>query len=53
MLTRAAASHGLSLRRFYELGTADELDEPSLRDLWLIRGDVLTEDNAWRPASIG
>ena len=29
---------GLSTDRFIELGRADELDEPELRDLWLIWG---------------
>ena len=43
MLERAANDAGLGLRRFYELGTADSLDDPSLRDLWLIWGDLLTE----------
>ena len=43
MLTRAADEAGLGLRGFYELGKADRLDNPSLRDLWLIWGDVLTE----------
>ena len=43
MLERAANEVGLGLRRFYELGTEDRLDDPSLRDLWLIWGDILTE----------
>lgn len=43
MLARAADEAGLGLRGFYELGKADRLDNPSLRDLWLIWGDVLTE----------
>lgn len=43
MLERAADEAGLGLRGFYELGKADRLDNPSLRDLWLIWGDVLTE----------
>lgn len=38
----AAKDHGLSLERFYELGHRDELDDPTLRDLWLIWGDELT-----------
>ncbi len=45
MLERAANDVGLDLRRFYELGKADRLDEPTLRDMWLIWGDVLTEDD--------
>lgn len=45
MLDRAAREAGLGLRRFYELGTADRLDDPSLRDLWLIWGDILTEED--------
>lgn len=43
MLARAADEAGLGLRGFYELGKVDRLDNPSLRDLWLIWGDVLTE----------
>lgn len=43
MLARAADEAGLGLRGFYELGKADRLDNPSLRDLWLIWGDVVTE----------
>ena len=43
MLARAADEAGLGLRGFYELGKEDRLDNPSLRDLWLIWGDVLTE----------
>lgn len=45
MLARAADEAGLGLRGFYELGTEDRLDEPSLRDLWLIWGDLLTEED--------
>ena len=45
MLERAAGEVGLGLRSFYELGKADELDDPSLRDLWLIWGDTLTESD--------
>ena len=45
MLERAANEVGLGLRGFYELGKADRLDDPSLRDLWLIWGDLLTEDD--------
>ena len=43
MLERAANEVGLGLRGFYELGKEDRLDDPSLRDMWLIWGDVLTE----------
>jgi len=43
MLRRNAEATGLSLRSFYELGRQDRLDNPVLRDLWLIWGDVLTE----------
>ena len=42
MLERAAGDVGLGLRGFYELGKADRLDDPSLRDMWLIWGDTLT-----------
>ena len=45
MLERAANEVGLGLRGFYELGKEDRLDEPLLRDLWLIWGDVLTEED--------
>lgn len=45
MLERAANDAGLGLRRFYELGRADRLDDPSLRDLWLIWGDILIEED--------
>ncbi len=45
MLERAANDTGLGLRLFYELGKADRLDDPSLRDLWLIWGDILTEED--------
>ncbi len=45
MLARAADEVGLGLRGFYELGVEDRLDDPSLRDLWLIWGDVLTEED--------
>ncbi len=45
MLKRNADSTGLGLRDFYDLGKADRLDNPLLRDLWLIWGDVLTEDD--------
>ena len=45
MLARAADEAGLGLRRFYELGTEDRLDDPGLRDLWIIWGDLLTEND--------
>ena len=45
MLERAANDVGLGLRGFYELGKADRLDDPSLRDLWLIWGDTITEED--------
>ena len=45
MLERAANEVGLGLRGFYELGKEDRLDDPLLRDLWLIWGDVLTEED--------
>lgn len=45
MLSRAAQKHGLDLESFFRLGSADELDNPSLRDLWLIWGDVLTDED--------
>ncbi len=45
MLERAASDVGMGLRTFYEQGMADELDEPTLRDMWLIWGDTLTEED--------
>lgn len=45
MLRRNADSTGLGLRGFYEFGREDRLDHPLLRDLWLIWGDVLTEED--------
>ena len=45
MLERAANEVGLGLRVFYELGRTDRLDDPSLRDMWLIWGDTLTEED--------
>ncbi len=45
MLKRNAEATGLDLRRFYELGKEDRLDNPLLRDLWLIWGDVLIEED--------
>lgn len=50
MLSRAASKHGLDLGAFYALGRADELDDPSLRDLWLIWGDELSEDDVRKSA---
>lgn len=45
MLKRTANDAGLELRGFYELGKADRLDDPTLRDMWLIWGDTLTEED--------
>ena len=45
MLKRNAEATGLGLRRFCELGKEDRLDNPLLRDLWLIWGDLLTEED--------
>ena len=45
MLRRNADAKGLGLRSFYELGREDRLDHPLLRDLWLIWGDILTEED--------
>jgi len=45
MLERAANDVGLVLRDFYEFGKTDRLDDPWLRDLWLIWGDTLTEED--------
>lgn len=51
MLEEAARAQGLSLARFLELGRTDELDNPMLRDLWLIWGDELTEGDVQDPVS--
>lgn len=45
MLTRVSGECGFSLADFYRLGHADALDDPRLRDLWLIWGDVLRADD--------
>ncbi len=45
MLERSAKAVGLSLKDFYEQGMDDTLDDPELRDLWLIWGDALTEED--------
>ena len=49
MLRRAAESRGLTLRRFYELGRRDKLDDPGLRDLWLIWGELVSEEDLEEP----
>jgi hypothetical protein len=38
---RVLAEEGLPFDRFVQLGKADELDNPRLRDLWLLAGAVL------------
>ena len=45
MLTREASKCGLDLRRFYELGKNDQLDDPLLRDLWIIWSYNITEQD--------
>ena len=45
MLERAANENGMGLRQFYELGVEDHHDNPELRDLWLIWGDVIAESD--------
>jgi hypothetical protein len=45
MLERAAADAGLNWDRFVDLGRHDRLDDPELRDLWLIWGDLAGPDN--------
>ena len=45
MLADEASKCGLSLRQFYELAKSDELDEPLLRDLWLIWGGSIIEED--------
>lgn len=51
MLEEAANDNGLSLKRFFELGRSDELDNPTLRDLWLIWGEELTEADLQDPVT--
>lgn len=43
MLRRASSRYGLDFARFYDLGHADELQNPHLRSLWLLWGDLLNE----------
>jgi hypothetical protein len=50
MLRTAAENEGLDFRRFYELGREDKLDNPTLRDLWLIWGHILQEADLPIPA---
>lgn len=38
---RVVAEEGMSFDLFMELGQADELRSPRLRDLWLLAGAVL------------
>ena len=38
---RVLAEEGLAFDRFVQLGQADELDNPRLRDLWLLAGTIL------------
>lgn len=45
MLERVASEGGFGLRVFYELGKSDRLDDPLLRDMWLIWGDTLREED--------
>ena len=45
MLRREAESVGLDFERFYALGKKDELDNPHLRDLWLIWGDLVRQSD--------
>jgi hypothetical protein len=49
MLRAAAEEAGTTLRAFYELGSRDQLDNPRLRDLWLIWGDELDEGDLTVP----
>lgn len=51
MLADAAAARGPDLRRYYDLAQSGALDDPRLRDLWLIRGDAVREDDLERPAA--
>lgn len=43
MLRTAATEKRISLERFYELGRRDLLDDPELRDLWLIWGHLIED----------
>lgn len=44
MAARTASQEGLSLARFIELGSRGELQNPRLRDLWAMYGDILEPD---------
>lgn len=39
MLEREAARYGYTVNEVRDMATAGELEEPELRDLWLIWGD--------------
>lgn len=41
MARRIVADYGVAYERFLELGRNDELEEPALRDFWLIWGQDL------------
>ena len=45
MIRRKVESAGLNLARFYELGIADALVDPELRDLWLTWRQELTPED--------
>lgn len=46
MLRRAVEERSLTLWEFRDLAKSDRLEDPGLRDLWLIWGDVLREDDS-------
>ena len=45
MLRRLSKEAGLGLHQFYDQGKTGRLDDPQLRDTWLIWGDVLTQSD--------
>jgi hypothetical protein len=44
-LRSSSAEEGLTLVEFFELGSADALESANLRDLWLIYGPSLEEED--------
>lgn len=46
MLTAAAQRYGLTFEEFCTLGADDGLEEPELRDLWLIWGKALQDSGS-------
>lgn len=51
MLRRMVEGFGLDLGRFRELGRSGELDEPALRDAWIIWGETITDEDVETPTA--